>query len=72
MTPKNLKYISLSTPVYHPFWGKGEPIIVSSDFIKVKFQHCIKQFNLSYLVGEDCIDHLYLNPIKIVDDIEDK
>ena len=72
MTIEDLKKISLSTKLYHPFLGMGKPIQIGEQHVNVKFKEGIElTFSLSYIT-EKCtgLEHIYLNPVKIIEEHE--
>lgn len=69
MQLEDLKKLTLETPVYHPFIGRGFPTKISENEITIKFKEgVVATFGLSgSIVDTHFISHLYLKPIKIVD-----
>ena len=68
MEQKDLKKITLETPIYHPFLGKGFPKKIEETKITVKFSEGVQAtFGISGSVTEDhFIKHIFLTPVKIV------
>lgn len=69
MTTQDLQNITLQTPVYHPFLGKGYPTKISSESIHIKFGEGVcADFGIRGSVADGhFLSHLYLTPIKIVE-----
>ena len=68
MEQKDLKKITLETPIYHPFLGKGFPTKIEETKIPVKFSEGVQAtFGISGSVADDhFIKHIFLTPVKIV------
>ena len=68
MEQKDLKKITLVTPIYHPFLGKGFPTKIEETKITVKFSEGVQAtFGISGSVADDhFIKHIFFTPVKIV------
>jgi len=70
MTIEELKRISLSTKLYHPFLGIGKPMQIGEQHVNVKFSEGVQlTFSTSYMT-EKCtgLEHIFLNPVKIIEE----
>lgn len=69
MILEELKTITLSTPIYHPFFGKGYPEKIEKTKISIRFNDTTTEFSSSGRVCVDrFLDEIHIHPVKVVID----
>lgn len=68
MSKVNINELSLSTPVYHAYYGKGIPVVLRKNFIVVQFKDHKITFEPygKFESGYHMIDHLHTKPVTVV------